>query len=62
MIPISLCIPTKNRFDTFLTNYLDQYVDFLERNILYEIVITDEQGRRLSTVRITNYLREKPSR
>ena len=44
MIPISLCIPTKNRFDTFLTNYLDQYVDFLERNILDEIVITDENG------------------
>ncbi len=29
---------------------------------VHEIVITDEQGRRLSTVRITNYLREKPSR
>ncbi len=25
----------------------------------HEIVITDEQGRRLSTVRITNYLKEK---
>lgn len=26
---------------------------------LHEIVVTDEQGRRLSTVRITNFLREK---
>jgi uncharacterized protein (TIGR00369 family) len=25
----------------------------------HEIVITDEEGRRLSTVRITNYLKEK---
>ncbi|CAB4679454.1 MAG: hotdog fold thioesterase [Actinobacteria bacterium] len=29
---------------------------------VHEIVVTDEQGRRLSTVRITNYLREKPTR
>jgi uncharacterized protein (TIGR00369 family) len=29
---------------------------------VHEIVVTDEQGRRLSTVRITNFLREKPSR
>ena len=29
---------------------------------VHEIVITDEQGRRLSTVRSTKYLREKPSR
>lgn len=26
---------------------------------VHEIVITDEQGRRLSTVRITNFLRDK---
>ncbi len=26
----------------------------------HEIVMTDEQGRRLSTVRMTNYLREVP--
>lgn len=26
---------------------------------LHEIVVVDEQGRRLSTVRITNFLREK---
>jgi uncharacterized protein (TIGR00369 family) len=29
---------------------------------VHEIVVTDEQGRRLSTVRITNFLREKPAR
>jgi uncharacterized protein (TIGR00369 family) len=26
----------------------------------HEIVVTDEQGRRLSTVRITNLLRDRP--
>ncbi len=26
---------------------------------LHEIVVTDEQGRRLSTVRITNYLKDR---
>lgn len=29
---------------------------------VHEVVVTDEQGRRLSTVRITNFLREKPTR
>jgi uncharacterized protein (TIGR00369 family) len=29
---------------------------------VHEIVVTDEQGRRLSTIRITNFLREKPTR
>lgn len=29
---------------------------------VHEIVVADEQGRRLSTVRITNFLREKTSR
>lgn len=29
---------------------------------VHEIVVTDEQGRRLSSVRITNFLREKPNR
>ena len=29
---------------------------------LHEIVVTDEQNRRLSTVRITNFLKEKAAR
>ena len=28
----------------------------------HEIVITDEEGRRLSTIRITNYLKEKTNK
>jgi uncharacterized protein (TIGR00369 family) len=28
----------------------------------HEIVMTDDEGRRLSTVRITNIIRERPSR
>ena len=43
-IRISLCIPTKNRFDNFLNKYLDDYLDYLKRGIINEIVITDETG------------------
>jgi len=43
-IKISLCIPTKNRFDNFLNNYLDNYLDYLKRKIINEIIISDEDG------------------
>lgn len=43
MEKISLCIPTKNRFN-FLSRYLDKYVNFLEENIIDEIIISDETG------------------
>lgn len=41
---ISLCIPTLNRFDKFLSNYLDSYVEYLKEGIINEIVICDEDG------------------
>jgi len=41
---ISLCIPTMNRFDSFLEKYLLFYVDFLNKNIIDELVICDENG------------------
>jgi hypothetical protein len=41
---ISLCIPTMNRFDTFLGKYLDSYVEYLKEGIINEIVISDENG------------------
>jgi hypothetical protein len=41
---ISLCIPTMNRYDTFLQNYLKKYVEYLEKKIIDEIVICDENG------------------
>jgi len=43
-IKISLCIPTKNRFDNFLSRYLDDYLDYLKRGVIDEIVIADETG------------------
>lgn len=43
-IKISLCIPTKDRYDTFLGKYLEQYMTFLKDGIIDEIVIADETG------------------
>jgi hypothetical protein len=43
-IKISLCIPTKNRFDSFLNIYLDEYIIFLENKLIDEIIICDEDG------------------
>lgn len=40
----SLCIPTMNRFDTFLDNYLEIYLQFKKEGIIDEIVICDETG------------------
>jgi NDP-sugar pyrophosphorylase family protein len=37
----SLCIPTMNRFDSFLIRYLPKY---LKNDLIYEIIITDETG------------------
>ena len=44
-IKISLCIPTKGRFDTFLSNHLDEYLCYLDEKIIDEIVICDEDGK-----------------
>ena len=43
-IKISLCIPTMNRFDTFLQKYLISYIVLLTKNIIDEIIICDETG------------------
>ena len=40
----SLCIPTLNRFDDFLHKYLIDYIDYVRRGIIDEIVICDENG------------------
>jgi hypothetical protein len=44
MASLSLCIPTMNRFDTFLKNYLQFYLQYLKEGIIDEIVICDETG------------------
>lgn len=41
---ISLCIPTMDRFDTFLSENLKKYIKYLNRNIIDEIIINDENG------------------
>lgn len=43
-INISLCIPTMDRFDTFLKKYLNIYIEYLQNGIISEIVICDENG------------------
>ena len=37
----SLCIPTMNRYDTFLKGFLKKYVTF---DLIDEIIICDENG------------------
>jgi hypothetical protein len=41
---ISLCIPTMNRFDSFLKEYIPRYLSYLKKNIIDELVICDENG------------------
>lgn len=43
-VKISLCIPTMNRFDTFLQKNLISYIVTLTKNIIDEIIICDENG------------------
>jgi len=47
---ISMCIPTKKRFDNFLTKYLDEYIQYLENGVIDEIVICDETGEDYSKI------------
>jgi hypothetical protein len=44
LIKISLCIPTMDRFDSFLQKNLLHYIDFLHKNIIDELIICDENG------------------
>jgi hypothetical protein len=40
----SICIPTMNRFDDFLTDYLEIYVEMKKRGTIDEIIVSDETG------------------
>ncbi len=44
----SLCIPTMNRYDNFLSTYLPKYID---NELIDEIVITDETGEDVEKIR-----------
>ena len=44
----SLCIPTMNRYDNFLSNYLPKY---LENQLIQEIIITDENGDDITKIK-----------
>ena len=46
----SLCIPTLDRFDDFLSRYLGQY---LENEYINEIIITDENGNDIEKINAT---------
>jgi NDP-sugar pyrophosphorylase family protein len=46
----SLCIPTIDRFDIFLSNYLTKY---LENEYIDEIIITDENGNDIEKIKAT---------
>jgi hypothetical protein len=43
-LKISLCITTLNRFDNFLSKSLDNYLEYLNNNLIDEIIISDENG------------------
>jgi len=43
-----------NRFDSFLNNYIKKYIDYLNRNIIDELVICDENGEDYDKI-ITYY-------
>lgn len=49
-IMFSLCIPTMDRFDNFLSKYL---VKYLENEYINEIVITDENGNDIEKIKKT---------
>jgi len=44
MTSLSLCIPTMNRFDTFLKDYIPYYLQYLKDGIVDEIIVCDETG------------------
>lgn len=43
----SLCIPTMDRFDKFITRYLDSYIN---NDLIDEIIITDENGNDIQKI------------
>ncbi len=59
-IKISLAIPTKNRFDSFLKNYLNYYTKYIDIGLIDEIVICDETGDDYEKINLSyiNYIKE----
>ena len=51
IIQLSLCITTKDRFDTFLGNHLRKYVAMLRDDVIQEIVVADENGEDAQRIR-----------
>jgi hypothetical protein len=51
IIQLSLCITTKDRFDTFLGNHLRKYVAMLRGGVIQEIVVADENGEDAQCIR-----------
>ena len=45
----SLCIPTMERFDIFLSRYLPKY---LANEYINEIIITDENGNDIEKIKL----------
>jgi hypothetical protein len=45
----SLCIPTMDRFDTYLNKYLH---DYLKNDMIHEIIITDENGNDIDKIKM----------
>jgi len=45
----SLCIPTMDRFDTFLNKYL---LNYLNNELIKEIIITDENGNDIEKIKL----------
>lgn len=44
----SLCIPTLDRFDNFLSRYL---IDYLDNEYINEIIVTDENGNDIEKIK-----------
>ena len=47
----TLCIPTIDRFDKFLSRYLPEYIN---NSLINEIIITDENGNDIDKIDSTN--------
>ena len=47
----SLCIPTIDRYDTFLSIYLPKYI---ENELINEIIICDENGHDVNKIKSNN--------
>lgn len=60
-IQFSLCIPTMNRFEEFLSDYLEIYVDMKQAGIIQEIIVCDETGEDYQKI-VEKYGQDGPIR